>query len=91
MNKPKVETKEHVKFDRLYWVVLLNDDINEFSDVVEALQQVFRFTYNIAYAKTMEAHQTGASILGEFKKEVALRYVSMLSLHNINATIQMVD
>ena len=67
MNALAVETEVGQKtgddLDRLYHVIILNDDEHTFDYVIEMLQAIFRFSYATALARTMEADATGSSIL----------------------------
>jgi ATP-dependent Clp protease adaptor protein ClpS len=54
-----------------YAVVLHNDDINTFEFVVCVLQKVFAYDLPKAFMLTLEAHETGRSIVWTGSLEVA--------------------
>ena len=49
--------------EKLYHVIILNDDEHTFDYVIEMLQAVFGFPYATAMAHTIEADATGSSIV----------------------------
>jgi ATP-dependent Clp protease adaptor protein ClpS len=49
--------------DKLYHVIILNDDEHTFDYVIEMLQAVFKISYAAAFDHTMEADSTGSSIV----------------------------
>lgn len=53
------------RVDRLPpWKVLLhNDDSNFMEDVIRALQEICKFNHTEALQRTLEAHQSGVSLL----------------------------
>ncbi|MBI2150071.1 MAG: ATP-dependent Clp protease adaptor ClpS [Acidobacteria bacterium] len=59
------ETGETTKdeLEKLYHVIILNDDEHTFDYVIEMLQAIFGFPYATALAHTMEADATGSSIV----------------------------
>jgi ATP-dependent Clp protease adaptor protein ClpS len=54
-------TKDELQ--KLYHVIILNDDEHTFDYVIEMLQAVFAITYAAAVAHTFEADSTGSSIV----------------------------
>jgi ATP-dependent Clp protease adaptor protein ClpS len=54
-------TKDHL--EKLYHVIILNDEEHTFDYVIEMLQAVFKIPYAKALAHTMEADTTGSSIV----------------------------
>jgi ATP-dependent Clp protease adaptor protein ClpS len=61
----ETETGEKTRdeLEKLYHVIILNDDEHSFDYVIEMLQAVFSFSYSTALAHTMEADATGSSIV----------------------------
>ena len=59
--EPGSTTKDELS--KLYHVIILNDDEHTFDYVIEMLQAIFGFSYATALAHTMEADQTGSSIV----------------------------
>ncbi len=49
--------------DKLYHVIILNDDEHTFDYVIEMLQSIFKMPLATAAAHTLEAHTTGSSIV----------------------------
>jgi ATP-dependent Clp protease adaptor protein ClpS len=60
---PEVDERSEERTEKLYHVIILNDEEHTFDYVIEMLQKVFGFTYDRALRHTMEADQTGSSIL----------------------------
>jgi len=60
---PKVEERSEEELEKLYHVIILNDDEHTFDYVVEMLQAVLGLALQIALDHTMEAHTTGSSIV----------------------------
>jgi len=61
--EPEVGELSDEKLEKLYHVIILNDDDHTFDYVVEMLQAVFGFSFQTALDRTMEAHSTGSSIV----------------------------
>jgi len=58
-----VEKTTKDQLEKLYHVIILNDEEHTFEYVIEMLQAIFSMTYTKAFAHTMEAHSTGSSIV----------------------------
>jgi len=58
-----VENTTKDRLDKLYHVIILNDEEHTFDYVIEMLQAVFKISYAKALAHTMEADTTGSSIV----------------------------
>src|SRR2546426_11020797 len=58
-----VDQRTKNELSRLYHVIILNDDEHTYEYVIEMLQNVFGFSHATATAHTMEADQTGSSIV----------------------------
>jgi ATP-dependent Clp protease adaptor protein ClpS len=54
-----------------YAVILHNDDFNTFDFVIEVIMKVFHYPLEKAVTHTLEAHETGRSIVWSGSKEVA--------------------
>jgi len=61
--EPEVDEEAGEELEKLYHVIILNDDEHSFDYVIEMLQHVFGFSYATAMAHTVEADSTGSSIL----------------------------
>jgi ATP-dependent Clp protease adaptor protein ClpS len=59
----EVENKTKDELSKLYHVIILNDDEHTFDYVIEMLQAVFNLSFAAAAAHTLEAHNTGSSIV----------------------------
>jgi ATP-dependent Clp protease adaptor protein ClpS len=58
-----VEQSTKDELEKLYHVIILNDDDHTFDYVIEMLQAVFSLPYATALAHTMEADSTGSSVV----------------------------
>jgi ATP-dependent Clp protease adaptor protein ClpS len=58
-----VENTAKDRLEKLYHVIILNDEEHTFDYVIEMLQAVFKISYAKALAHTMEADSTGSSIV----------------------------
>ena len=61
--EPEIDASSGEAREKLYHVIILNDDEHTFDYVIEMLQAVFGFSYATALAHTMEADATGSSIV----------------------------
>jgi ATP-dependent Clp protease adaptor protein ClpS len=61
--KPAVDPISKEQLERLYHVIILNDEEHSFEYVIEMLQAVFGISAMAAMAHTMEADSTGSSIV----------------------------
>ena len=61
--EPEIDETSKEQREKLYHVIILNDDEHSFDYVIEMLQSVFGFPYTTALAHTMEADTTGSSIV----------------------------
>jgi ATP-dependent Clp protease adaptor protein ClpS len=59
----KIVPVEKDQLEQLYHVIILNDDEHTFDYVIEMLQGVFHIPYAAALAHTVEADETGSSII----------------------------
>lgn len=71
--RPRRKTSNQSATQQLppYAVILHNDDLNTFDFVVEVIIKVFHYPVLKAVAHTLEAHETGRSIVWSGSKEVA--------------------
>src|SRR5262245_15767368 len=60
---PEKREETDSKLEKLYHVIILNDDEHTFEYVIEMLQSVFGFSYETAMSRKMEADSTGSSIV----------------------------
>ena len=61
--EPEIENIEDAEREKLYHVIILNDEEHSYEYVIEMLQNIFAFSYSTAMAHTLEADQTGSSIV----------------------------
>src|SRR6476620_6150285 len=61
--EPEIDEVSDEQREKLYHVIILNDDEHSFDYVIEMLQAVFGFSYATAAAHTVEADTTGSSIV----------------------------
>jgi ATP-dependent Clp protease adaptor protein ClpS len=61
--EPELEEVSDEQREKLYHVIILNDDEHTFDYVIEMLQAVFGFSYATAASHTVEADATGSSIV----------------------------
>ncbi len=71
-----------------YKVLLHNDDVNEFLFVVRAIVQLTPLDADEALQKTIEAHETGVSLLLVTNKERAELYVEQFASLKLTATTE---
>jgi ATP-dependent Clp protease adaptor protein ClpS len=60
---PGVEDSTEEQKEKLYHLIMLNDDEHTYEYVIEMLQKVMDFPHATAVRHTMEADMTGSSIL----------------------------
>ena len=60
---PETETTTDERLEKLYHVIMLNDDEHTFDHVIEMLQKIFTFPFAQAMAHAVEADSAGCSIL----------------------------
>ena len=65
--KIKVEIKEPSTFK----VIFLNDDYTPMDFVVSLMVEVFKHSEKTAHAITMQIHEEGSGVVGEYSFEVA--------------------
>jgi len=63
VSTPEIDQRIDEEREKLYHVLILNDEEHTFEYVIEMLQAVFGFPYETAMAHTLEAHNTGSSVV----------------------------
>jgi ATP-dependent Clp protease adaptor protein ClpS len=71
LTRPQTDQETDSRLEKLYHVIILNDDEHSYEYVIEMLQSVFGISYADALARTMEADQTGSSIVATYGLEEA--------------------
>jgi len=71
--KPEVKTttKERVKHNPMYRVLIHNDDVTTFQFVIDVLVSIFKRESNEAVDIAMEAHKSGVALVVVLPLEVA--------------------
>lgn len=71
------------------WKVLLhNDDVNDMEYVVVTVQNIVHLNQQDATRRTIEAHQTGVSLLITTHQELAELYQQQFASKNLMVTIE---
>lgn len=69
-------------------VLLHNDDVNTFEHIIASILKVTSLQVEDAVLKTVEAHETGVSLLLITHKERAELFAEQFSTFNITVTIE---
>ena len=75
---PQIEKFMHVSLERMYQVILFNDDINECEYVIECLMAIFKHPLGLAVKIMVEAHELGRAIAEVESKELAIQHTAAL-------------
>ena len=90
--KPKQTPKRRPRRPLPRWRVLLhNDDVNAWDEVVESLVMITPLNEQDAQHKTKLAHETGMALLLTTHRERAELYVEQLASRNLTATAEPED
>lgn len=84
--KPKPDTEQ--QHEPPYRVLLHNDEVNVFENVVRWLHQLMPLTVDEALQRTTEAHTHGKAVLLSTHKERAELYVEQLTSVGLTATME---
>jgi ATP-dependent Clp protease adaptor protein ClpS len=60
---PETHNPADPEKEKLYHLIMLNDDEHTYEYVIEMLQNIFQFSHAVAMRHTMEADTTGSTIL----------------------------
>lgn len=71
-----------------YRVILHNDDINTFDHVIRTILKLTPLKQAEAIEKTLEAHETGSSVLLVTTRERAELYVEQFATYNLTVTAE---
>ena len=71
-----------------YRVVLHNDDVNTFDHVIRTILKLTPLSQAEAVARTLEAHETGSSVLLVTTRERAELYVEQFASCNLTVTAE---
>ena len=85
---PSVEQQQCVKQMPPYRVILHNDDVNSFEHVILAILELTGLKEREAIQCTIEAHETGSSLLLVTHKERAELYVEQFATFSLTVTCE---
>jgi ATP-dependent Clp protease adapter protein ClpS len=83
--RPQLEITIHVSLERMYQVILFNDDINDCDYVVECLISIFNHPAGLAVKIMLEAHELGRAIAEVESKELAFQHTAALNRAGLDA------
>lgn len=86
--RPEVVAEEHAAHLPRYRVILHNDDVNTFEHVIAAIRKLTPLTHEEAVQRTLEAHETGCSLLLVTHQERAELYVEQFASLNLTVTCE---
>ena len=75
---PQSDVMFQVSLERMYQVVLFNDDINDCEYVVECLISIFKHPLALAVKIMLEAHESGRAIAEVESKALAIQHAAAL-------------
>lgn len=73
-----------------FCLILWNDDVNDWTDVVAALCEVCQVSHEVGYKLMLLAHTQGNSVVRHGSKGELLKMQSGLTLRNLTTTIESV-
>ena len=87
---PLSEVHDQQQVRRLppFRVILHNDDVNTFEHVIRTIQKLTPLDEEEAVTRTLEAHETGASLLLVTHKERAELYVEQFATFGLRVTCE---
>ncbi len=90
MADPSVESQVDQRTQQLppYRVILHNDDVNTFEYVIRAILKITPLGETEAVERTLEAHETGSSLLLVTHKERAELYVEQFATKRLTVTTE---
>ena len=84
-NDPQIDVMFQVSLERMYQVILFNDDINDCEYVVECLISIFNHPLELAVKIMLEAHESGRAIAEVESKELAIQHTAALHRAGLDA------
>ncbi len=87
---PVKETREAVRLEDMYQVVLHNDDVNSMEHVVLCLMRVFGHSQELAVRIMLEAHHTGQAVAEVEPEAPARLHRDQLESFGLAATVEKV-
>lgn len=82
------QTEQHVRLLPPYRVLLHNDDVNTFDHVIRTIRKLTPLTLEEAIQRTLEAHETGVSLLLVTTKERSELYVEQFAACRLTVTCE---
>lgn len=86
--KPEVEIERKTRHLPPFRVILHNDDVNTFEHVILSILRLTPLNEQDAVSRTIEAHETGASLLLVTHKERAELYVEQFASLHLTVTCE---
>lgn len=86
--KPTIEQDQKTRWLPPFRVILHNDDVNTVDHVVRTIVKLTPLNTEEAVARTLEAHETGSSMLLVTHKERAELYVEQFASCKLNVTCE---
>ncbi|MBP9024865.1 MAG: ATP-dependent Clp protease adaptor ClpS [Phycisphaerae bacterium] len=86
--KPTIEQDQKTRRLPPFRVILHNDDVNTVDHVVRTIVKLTPLNTEEAVARTLEAHETGSSMLLVTHKERAELYVEQFASCKLNVTCE---
>lgn len=85
---PMVQNERRVEQLPPFRVILHNDDVNTFEHVIRSILKLTDLNEHEAIQRTIEAHQTGSSLLLVTHKERAELYVEQFASFTLTVTCE---
>ncbi len=86
--RPELAVEEQTRLLPPYRVILHNDDVNTFEHVITAIRQITPLEVEEAIEKTVEAHNSGVSMLLVTHQERAELYVEQFATKSLTVTCE---
>lgn len=86
--RPAAETEQRTRLLPPYRVMLHNDDVNTFEHVIHAILELTPLKEPEAVARTIEAHESGCSLLLVTHRERAELYVEQFATKQLTVTCE---
>ena len=85
---PTVQEEQRVQQLPPFRVILHNDDVNSFEHVIHTIMNLTALSLHDAIQRTLEAHETGLSLLLVTHKERAELYVEQFASCSLTVTCE---
>lgn len=86
--RPEGMTEQETRVLPPYRVILHNDDVNTFEHVIRTILKLTPLKESEAVARTVEAHESGSSVLLVTHKERAELYVEQFASRGLTVTCE---